>query len=264
VAHAKLLDTVKLAELRAHLAAEPCCSKKCLAGIPDEVLLRARGEDNLRFHHPDLSAHLAAVLRPFVREGHPMQYHVVSPLLNQPLPVCREAWRLLYGLSDYKVRKVVNMAKLGTIVQVRKMSPDVAPKRQQLVGYISAFFNQVCNPRHIDEHNRWILPAFMHPKHIYEDCVEQWKADPLHVGDSPPSLALLHNVLGRELKGQFHQPKEGDWGLCAVCQLLDMQGRQAGMDPNLKAQLQEEQERHTKTQWIERTTLEANKADAER
>jgi hypothetical protein len=103
----------------------------------------------------------------------------------------------------------------------------------------------------------------MGPKHIYEDCSKQWQGDPEHVGEGPPSLGLLRSVLGHELKGQFHQPKEGDWGLCAVCQLLQIQAQEPGLVPQLQAQLREAQERHNAAQQVERVVLEEHKADVE-
>lgn len=246
VKRSKLLD----ADLVSEALAFECCSGLCMAKLTLEQVLLARKQNNYDLNEQELTAHMAQKLSAFITDGH-VEY-VLTLNSQERLCVCRTAWRLFYGLSDYKLRLVRDMALGGGTVAIRVSPLRDHPKRDDLVGWLQTYLDKLCNPR---KEGHWLLPMYHNFRSTYEQCLLDYDKQ----NQPAPSLGLLRDVWGHEYRGKIHSPAAGDWALCRTCAFIKAQLKAPDLKEGEAKSLQEELQAHHKDHQRERQVLETHR-----
>lgn len=183
-------DRLEDFSLQAAVLSFPCCEAECVRQFsPQDV--HQRWQQNATFTEQEVLTWIMGLLRD----------HCASKAVDyviKSIPVCRTAFRLLHGISDWKLRRAIDAVRLGlpsAPPHDKKISES--PKRAWVKGFFLEWLQQECDPI-VDGH--FVLPAYLHWLDIWKDCFKAWQADLEHgkSGDdktTSPSVQPLRSVL---------------------------------------------------------------------
>lgn len=243
-----LLSAERIQDVLGHT----CCHAQCTAQFTFQKVSAAH-QTNANKGESEVTEWAAGMLNATIADGH-MQYVIDGHT------VCRVAWRLFYGLSDFKLREARSMALGGQLHVERRLTMNEAVSKGWLVYWMQGFFQSVCDPV-VAGH--CVLPKYITPRTIAEECALAWYTDSEHSHKAAPTVALVHQVM-RENFPHVHQPKRGEWGLCRRCSLLGALCEECGANLTLKAQVHALQKIHDQEHVLERHVFEKHRADVER
>ena len=251
---AKLLSPENLgAALTCQCCDRKCCSRFTLAEVEEARLV------NLRKSEGELLEWTAARLSAcMVGDPHNVKRSVFKYNIDMNRPVCRTAWRLFFGISDWKLRAARLMAVCGQTVVVRQLATNERPVYAFATVLIGKFLERECDPV---VGGVQVLPAFITPRDIREEVYMQWLSEPQVATLQPPGIGLIRKILRQEFK-TLHTPRKGDWGFCSICAVFDANRRKSGLSLTERSVHFDQQRAHRNKHRSARAALEQRAREA--
>lgn len=220
--HSKKHDSRCSASAIADGARSNCCSKRCMDGVRGHYTSLASLEkvirlDRERYWEKDEAGRTNWLLELIDILGGVNDHNV--ELKYHGAPVCRVALCNLFGFSDKKLRKAIELAEKGaTAAPPHGNTGQTHDALAQICrAWMAEKFALICEQKSDAE---WLLPCHLSRYEAYEFFLADRRDLPCIETRTDPSFATFQAVWHKYF-GFVHQPKQSQLPKCGDCMSLD-------------------------------------------